>query len=333
MAAFSRAFVILNPAACHGRAVDGVSRIRSLLRGRIDFELSLTTEPWHAQALARGAVREGYDLIVAAGGDGTAHEAANGIMAETGRVEVDTKDASLQISGAQAKPGTGRPRAPAMPVLAVLPLGSGNDYAHTLGMSSKLSMAIDEIISGETRKVDAGTCNGVIFTNSVGMGFDGRVTHRALEMRPTARLSGFPLYFAALTDILRHDFHGYRARLSIDRSEPAVRPFLMLTVTHGPTYGGGFKITPQAINGDGLFDYCLVDDLSLADALWRVPLVVLGRHNWMKKVMTGRAEHIVLEADEELFAQLDGEPYRASRFELSVLPSVLTAVVGRRWKD
>lgn len=207
-------------------------------------------------------------------------------------------------------------------------MARGGPSARTLGISRNLQKAVGEILRGNTKQVDAGVCNGTAFTNSVGIGFDGRVTHRAAELKAGTTLSGFALYFAALMDVLRHDFHGYRVRLSIDDENPAERPLLMIAVTHGFTYGSGFRITPQAVNGDGLFDYCIIDDLSLADALWRIPLVVAGKHNRMKKVLTGRAARIRLEADEELFAQLDGEPYRANHFDLAVLPGVLTAVVG-----
>jgi diacylglycerol kinase (ATP) len=274
-------------------------RVQRAFDGLIEIDLAVTDAPWHAEALARQAVAQGRPLVVAAGGDGTAHEVANGILAQGG-------DAAL----------------------GVLPLGSGNDYARTLGMSTDLGEAAREIARGRTKQVDVGTCNGKYFTNSVGIGFDGRVTHRATEMKQTGSLSGLPLYFAALMDVLAHDFHGYRVRLSVDGGPEEERPFLMMAVTNGFTYGGGFRITPQAVNGDGLFDYCLIDDLPLADALWRIPFIVAGRHNWMSKVTAGRATRLRVVAGEDLFAQIDGEPFRASTFDLLMLPRVLKAVTG-----
>lgn len=239
---FSRAFIILNPAAHHGRAAAREPEVRRLFDGAIGYELAVTDAPWHAEALARKAARQ--------------------------------------------------------------------------------------ILRGKTKLVDAGVCNGTIFTGSVGIGLDGRVSHRATEMKEHSPLSGFPLYFAALIDVLRHDYGGHRVRLAIDGGDPVERPLLMMAITHGFTYGGGFRITPQAVNGDGLFDYCIIDDMPLADALWRVPFVVAGKHNGMKRAATGRATHIRIEADEELFTQLDGEPCKSRHFDLRVLPGMLTAVVG-----
>jgi diacylglycerol kinase (ATP) len=296
---YGRAKIVLNPAARHGEAAKLEAEVRALFDGVIDYELVRTEAPWHAEALARQAVREGFPLIIAAGGDGTYHEVASGILAEGGRA-----------------------------ALGCLPLGSGNDYARTLGISTDLRTAARELVRGTTKRVDVGTCNGKYFTNSVGIGFDGRVTHRATELKETTELAGLRLYFTALMDLVMHDFHGYRVRLAIDDGPEVELPFLMMAVTNGFTYGGGFRITPQAVNGDGLFDYCIIDDLPRADAMWRIPLVVVGKHNWMKKVTTGRAVRLRLWADEELFAQLDGEPYKASEFDLIMLPRVLTAVIG-----
>lgn len=299
MGAFEHAAIIMNPAAQHGKVANLVGKVRSLFDGRLDYELHLTEAPWHAQALARQAARGGADVIVAAGGDGTVHECANGILTEGAKV-----------------------------ALAVLPLGSGNDYRRTLGISTNVNRAVDQIIAGKTKRVDVGVLNGKYFTNSVGIGLDGRVAHRAADLKEERQVEGLRLYMSALMDIIAHDFHGYRATVSYDDGRPQEVPFLMLAITNGFSYGGGFLVTPQAVNGDGLLDYCIVDDLPRADAMWRIPLVVVGRHNWMGKVHTGRACKLRIVSEEEIPTQIDGEPFASKEFDIMVLPRVLTAVIG-----
>lgn len=299
MTPFEHAAIILNPAAKHGRVGNMVGAVRKLFDGKIDYELHITEAPWHAQAIARQAVAAGADLIVAAGGDGTAHEVANGIIAQGG--------------GA---------------TLGVLPMGSGNDYRRTLGISANLAHAAEQLLRGTTKRVDVGACNGKLFTNSVGIGLDGRVAHRAAELKVERGLDGLRLYMAALMDIISHDFHGYDVRVVLDDEPEIEGAYLLMAITNGFSYGGGFLITPQAINGDGLFDYCLIEDMSRADAMWRIPLVVRGNHNWMKKAHTGRAKHIRVVSDSEMPAQIDGEPYSARQFDIAMLPGLLVAVVG-----
>lgn len=299
MSRFKRAAIIFNPAANHGQAASLEPTIRGLFDDRIPYDLLITKARWHAEALARQAVATGADLIVAAGGDGTSHEVANGILAEGG-------DAAL----------------------AVLATGSGNDYRRTLGMSKSLPRAVEEILAGRTKRVDVGVCNGVHFTNSLGVGLDGRVAHRAASMKQETGKTGIGLYLSSLYEILFKDYHGYRGQLSFDDGPCEEIEFLLLAVTNGFSYGGGFMITPQAVNGDGLLDWCCFDMVPLSDALWRIPFVVAGKHNSMKPVTTGRTRRVRLVAAEDVEAQLDGEPYTAREFDVTILPRVLTAVVG-----
>lgn len=298
---FRKVAVIFNPTARHGEAARLEPRIREKLAGRIEYVFKFTESRRHAEALTREAIAEGCDLIVAAGGDGTYNEVANGIMAEGGKAAI-----------------------------AVLPLGSGNDYCRTLGMSKELEAALEETLRGRTKRVDVGVCNGVHFVNNISMGLDGNVAHRAHTMKEETGRAGIGLYMASLFDVLRKDYHGYSGTVTFDDEPARQLSFLIFCVTNGPTYGGGFQVAPQAVNGDGDFDYCYVDDLPLRGALWRIPFIVVGRHNGMKVVHTGKARRVRLLADLDVEAELDGEPYTWREFDIQILERVLTAVTGDR---
>ncbi len=102
-------------------------------------------------------------------------------------------------------------------------------------------------------------------------------------------------------------------------------------MTIGPTYGGGFFITPDAVPDDGLFDVCMIDPLSLPEALVRLPFVVVGKHTKMKPVHMSRALLASSSsATRRLPAQIDGEVLLETRYEISILPGAIECIVPRR---
>ena len=100
-----------------------------------------------------------------------------------------------------------------------------------------------------------------------------------------------------------------------------------MAVTNGPTYGGGFFITPDAVPDDGLLDVCTIDPLSLPGALVRLPFVIFGKHTKMKPVHMSRHKSIVIESEEPMPAQVDGEVLVDTRFEIDILPLAIECIV------
>lgn len=290
---------IVNPTACHGETAKLIPAIEELVDGVFPATIVATEGPEHAIELARTA--EGIDTIVAVGGDGTVHEVMNGVM---------RRDAANR------------------PAVSLLPTGSGNDYRRTLGIPTGLAAAFMAIAAGRPQAMDVGVCNGVYFANSVAMGLDARVTAQAVEMKITTGRSGIPLYLSALFAVLRKGIHGYNVRVTIDGSNVIEQNMLMLAITNGPTYGGGFHITPEASGTDGVFDTCLVDDMGLVKTLMRVPLVIPGWHTGVKEVHMGHATSLVLESlDGPVPGQIDGEVLLTDRYEIEMLPTALTWIV------
>jgi YegS/Rv2252/BmrU family lipid kinase len=291
--------LIVNPAAKHGETETLVPAIEQLLQS-VPHDLVLTTHMGNAAQIAEEA--KGYDTLVAVGGDGTVHEVLNGIMR---RPEGDR------------------------PALGLIPTGSGNDTRRTLGVPTDIADATLVLAAGVRRRFDVGLCNGLYFNNSFAAGLDARVTAKAVEYKVTTKRSGLWLYLTALLHVLFRELYSHHVQISWDGEEPVADDLLALAATIGPTYGGGFYITPEAVPDDGLLEVCVIDPLSLPGALLRLPFVVLGKHTRFKVVTMSRRRSIVIESAEPMPAQLDGEVMVDRRFEISILPGAIECIVPK----
>ncbi len=299
--ALGKCLAIVNPAAKHGVTGQVMPAIRRLLDGVSGAEISYieSEAPRHALDLAREA--NGFETVLAVGGDGTVHEVTNGIM---------------------ERPAGDRP------AMAIIPTGSGNDYARTLGISFDLPTAVRQVATGERRMVDIGRCNGMWFDNSVAIGLDARVTAKAVEMKVRTGWSGLPLYLRSLFYVLFNQYHSHRLRVAYDGGQPEEVDLLALALTHGPTYGGGFLITPESVPTDGLLDVCAIAAMPLGEALWRLPFVIAGKHTRMRPVTMSRHASVVVESDEPVAGQIDGEVLLDTRYEVETFPSAFEVVMA-----
>jgi len=118
-------------------------------------------------------------------------------------------------------------------------------------------------------------------------------------------------------------------RVTWDNEPAEERELLIIAATIGPTYGGGFFITPDAVPDDGLLEVCVIDPLSLAQALVRLPFVIFGKHTRMKVVHMARRTSIVIECDQPMPAQIDGEVLVDRRFEIAIEPGAIECIVPR----
>jgi YegS/Rv2252/BmrU family lipid kinase len=296
----ARHLMIVNPQAKHGEGEKATVVIERLL-AHVPHDTVETKSPGDAVELAASA--KGYDVVVAVGGDGTVHEVLNGLM---------------------------RHPAESRPVLAVLPTGSGNDTCRTLGVPFDLSEAALIVATGERRRFDVGVCNGTYFNNSFAAGLDAKVTAKAVEYKVTKQRSGLWLYLTALMHVLFKDLAPFPVRVGFDGETTEPRDTLIIAVTNGATYGGGFQITPDADPHDGLFDVCMIDPLGLGEALWRLPFVIAGKHTKMPVVHMSRHASVVIDSGVALPAQIDGEVLLESRYEVDMLAGAIECVVPRR---
>jgi len=284
-------FLIVNLIAGQGRCRELFPRVREELDRRgIDYDLHYTNEPLEATDVAKMGVEAGFTRIVAMGGDGTVNEVANGLVGT---------DATL----------------------AVIPAGTGNDFARMMGIPNGPIAALALLAGGVERTIDLGRiADDRCFVNGVGIGIDAQVARDVLKME---RLRGAAAYiYAAVKEVIR--FRAFKVVISSrDWSEEI--DCLSLGVANGKYSGGGFKMAPLADMTDGLIDIAAIADFSRLQRLFRLPLVRAGRHlNW-PRVSYRQTEEATISSPEKLVAHVDGEPYILPRepFKVEALPAVL----------
>ncbi|MBV9773705.1 MAG: diacylglycerol kinase family lipid kinase [Gemmatimonadetes bacterium] len=295
----ARFFVVLNPTAGRGAAARAQRAIRSVLDGAgASYEIALTRGPGDAVELARGAAEAGWPAVVAAGGDGTVHEVANGLLRAAGE-------------------------GPTVP-MGIVPVGSGNDFAKLVGTPITPEAAARHLLASEPRQVDVGRVGDRFFTNGVGIGLDARVGIEAGKVR-WAR--GITIYLVALARVLRA-FRPPRMRVVMDGREVADRPLTLVTVANGGCHGGGFWICPAARIDDGELDVCVADALTTAGILGFLPRVMRGTHVGRPGVHMHRARSIRVSSADPLPVHADGEivSEAAHELEIELLPGRLTVL-------
>lgn len=287
--------VILNPVGANGRA----RRLRPLIERALHGgrgHLCLTAAPRDAVQIAREAAESGRDIIVV-GGDGTIIEVAEGILTSGRRVS-----------------------------LGIVPAGTGNDYAfETLRLPHDPLAALERALTGTPVPMDVGAVNGRYFVNSLGVGIDANIAHTAEHIKRVPFLRGQTLYWTAtLNELLLHYDRCPQLTVSYD-GQPAgdTRHYALAAISIGPTYGGGFRINPLADPSDGYFDLCTMWKPPLGRALRLLPKVEKGLHLTEPEVTHTRVQHIILESDTPIYAQLDGEVITGKRFEARILPGAL----------
>ncbi|MGB8346977.1 MAG: diacylglycerol kinase family protein, partial [Ktedonobacteraceae bacterium] len=248
-----RPLIMLNPAANRGH----VEHYRALIRGRVTAEQAEyveTSSAGEARERAVSAVQAGREIIIV-GGDGSIHEVVNGILS------------------------TGR-RVP----LGIVPAGSGNDYAcNTLKLPLDPAAALERALTGQLVESDAGMVNNFFFANSCSVGLDADIAVAANSMKKVPFMSGSRLYYATTLKQLLFGY-GHCPQLSFtvnngtESIDVALKRYVLLAITNGPTYGAGFRINPTADYQDGLLDICAIHHVHLPRALRLLPVVQKGEH-------------------------------------------------------
>ena len=303
--------IIVNPASGRGAGELAVPQIERLLRGlNLDFGLVRTERPWHAAELAREAASSGYDVVVAAGGDGTSNEVLNGLMLAK-----------------QADGGDG-------PAMGMLSVGRGNDFAFGMGVPREMEAACQVLAQGYRRRMDVGRVVGGLypqgryFGNGVGIGFDAVVGFEALKLK---RLSGFPSYIVATLKTMLFYYHAPLVTIEYD-GKTLTQPSIMVSIMNGRRMGGGFMMAPEGKPDDGLLDLCIAHEVSRARILALIPHFMKGTQASQEPIKMDRARQVVVTAIEGVLpAHADGETLctEGQKLAIELIPSQIEILCAR----
>lgn len=267
---------ITNPFSGYKLGKDVASFIsQNLDTERYEYTLEFTKYPGHATKLAHQAVKDNYQAVIAAGGDGTVNEVANALQ------------------GTQT-------------ALGIIPIGSGNGFAYHLGIKIDIEKAIQIINHGHIEKIDTGSVNGHFFVNIAGLGLDASV---AFKTKKNKKRGFLPYLLQSISEGLKFK----KLKLKIKTPEKSWSGnYTMATIANGSIYGYNFAIAPTAIVNDGLFDVLLIKNMSLWKYIFLLPSFLNKSIHKSKFVEYFKTNEIYIELQNEDFYHVDGEGFEVS---------------------
>jgi YegS/Rv2252/BmrU family lipid kinase len=289
--------IIVNPTSGRGTAEEAIPDLERFLREHnMEFDLVLTERPEHAVELAKQAALDGFDIVVVAGGDGTANEVLNGLMLAK---QAGAEDVAM----------------------GVIAIGRGNDFAFGVNVPPGLEEGCQVLMENFRTSMDVGLVTGGLypegryFGNGVGIGFDAVVGFEALKM---TRLHGFLSYIVAAVKTVFLYYQAPLVRIEFD-GQTMEKHTLMISIMNGRRMGGGFMMAPEAGIDDGLLDLCIAEQVSKARIFTLIPRFMAGTQASQPAIQTDRTRSIVVTALEgSLPAHADGETLCTEGEQLNV---------------
>jgi YegS/Rv2252/BmrU family lipid kinase len=282
-------FVVANPASGKPKRLDHIINelVDFLDNYSLKYEVFLTSRSKNAWRIVEKNFDENFTDLLIIGGDGTINEAINGLKYD-------------------------------VPV-SFIPNGTGNDYVKTLNIGGSLREQLEVLRVGRIKKVDLGVCNARKFLNGVGVGFDGQIVADMVGKKSI--LKGPVKYYYHVLSILA----SYRSRIfnyTIDTNQQS-KNLILLCVAKGTTFGGSFKLTPQAKLDDGLLHYCEIGKINGLRRFLNIHKLQGGSHNTLPEVRLGSATSISIAANNQLHAHIDGEYFGQPPFDFGVIKAGL----------
>lgn len=299
--------LILNPFANVGRAVKQLPHIRNTFQqAGVTLDVSVTERPTHATQLAFDVAQSGeFDTLLVGGGDGTLNEVVNGLALAAG------EDVTMP--------------------LAILPLGTGNDFSDMQALQRDFGVVARRLMSGDRPiQVDIGKIEAddthYYFDNNCAAAMEAAVNQQALRLK---RLRGRLRYVAAVARALM-SLQDWQMRLTWDDGE-LEETLLLLSICNGPRTGSTFLMSPDASITDGLFDVVTVPRVGWGTIGRIIPRIVKGTHLSHPDVTHFRTKQLRVVSQPGTPVHADGEMVAdsAELLSITVLPSKLTLFATR----
>jgi diacylglycerol kinase (ATP) len=290
-----KCYFIINPISGFANQTAFPELLKKYINPEVfSYEYAFSAYAGHSVILAAEAIRQGFDYIVAVGGDGTINEVAS------------------QLVNQPAK-------------LGIIPQGSGNGFARHLGISLLPQKALLQLCEARTVKMDAGCINGKYFFNVSGVGFDGHVS----QIFARQQQRGFANYLRIVFNEFQK-FPSMTYRYTLNGEWMSGRYFLM-AIANTSQYGNNAVIAPKAQPDDGLLDIVCVKKFGLWQFPYISIKSMLGQLESSGYVQTFQTNHLIIECPEEAPVHIDGEYWETEKkLEVKVIPHSLQILAPSR---
>lgn len=285
-------FFIVNPIAGKGSSLKAIPRIeRYCEKQNIKFQIIKTQYAGHATKLAREASTLGYDLVIAVGGDGTLLEVANGLL------------------------GSPVP-------LGVIPSGTGNDFARSIGVPSNVEQALDYITTNQSTPIDVGKIGDICFINVASVGFDAEIAKDVIKLRKfmPGKIS---YYITTLLKVFSYRFKNVQIEVDGNKMDFNI---LLIAIANGCYYGGGMKVNPNGHIEDGYLDIIVITALPR----FKIPLLfskfIKGDYLKLPYVKIYKARKVKIHSEKTLPVNTDGDIKAQTPSEFSISPLALNVI-------
>jgi len=293
-----RTILILNPFAGtsllaetdHSEEAPEQAILRGLRNNGIEPEVWYTTPEDAGEGLATKAADEKAELVIAAGGDGTIHAVATSLI---------TRESTLGI----------------------VPLGTMNNLARSLGIPLPIEAACAIIAKGATRAIDVGNINGQVFIEVAGIGLEAALFPSAEEIKS-------PGFFSTVRGVINGSltlfkFQSTKFRISFDDHKRRPYTAIQVTISNAPYYGAHFQVAPNIMMDDGELDIFIYKHFSKLEYIRHAISISQGRRIFQPKLTHRRAKSLRISADHPIEVQADGLPKGHTPVSVTITPGAL----------
>lgn len=290
-----KTLIICNPGA---GSVDDAASLLEKLRQVSSAVVKQTSQPGDATRLAHEAFHDGYQLVVAAGGDGTLNEVINGIAEHAGEIRV-----------------------------GLVPLGTGNDFARMLNLPDSVEACVEVLNKGSVRQIDLVrvTSDQVrYFVNVSAGGFSGTVGEK---LTAEIKKSWGPLAYLRCAAEALPELRAYRTQIVLDDTSVLELDLYNAIVANGRFVAGGTPVAPEAVIDDGLLDIVLVPEAPAGNIAVVAAQMLIGRHLTSEAIVFRRAAKVSFLSTPGMWFNVDGELVGNDPAVFEVIPSALQFIV------